>query len=1178
MKREITPRGAGILALLALTIHTLAPPNGEVNGGRHDKREVSPEAKESKSTDIDQSAREGPWLATRAFAFNSPSAPIPKTDKSMEILLQGLTMPQGPSPAERVDDLFGLSGVSYDVSAIVTTVADPVHTRLAAFFDRQIEALERGAEAQGWVFTCQWLPWLDHADNSDHDISRNRLQRRLEREEAELPGILVFRRGSKDEWSGGGRGYRSKVLVILLVSEAPTSGIARAPFFSALNIADLLLPKGGQIGLLAPSFSGSFQSLSALIANWIDARPPRQERIHVNVFGGAVSSTAAALGFTEKLRRFNLRFHAGVVSSHDSFDALRLVMSRYAFDPHEVALLIEDESGFGEELKPQSGSGTIPVYRFPRDIAHLRDAYQQTIANNQTRTLLPTLGFSLGNSSRGEDSIPVFSDTHTPVSQGAVLNAIADEFNRKDIHLVYVAATNALDSIFLATFLRREAANTRVLIGNNADVLFVAAGQQQELAGTLFFSTYPLFIQGNDWLKYDKPPSIRDPPLSTNSHLVMPSESFRGLFNVEQILLTELSGNVLVSGQSLTSTLRGYRRFTRNEPQEDFPGLWLLTLSGSGFSPIDWFDAAERKGNAGGDSLLPRILQNPGRYHRSLEERFKLPEPAFGWFVLSWITGLGIILMSSRALFANFAKTPSVSLMFAMRSDLGIRMPEFLGFCCSLSMLDWLLLCPAPVSVHFLTLTILRIAFAAPLVALVVVSLTAFRTKQISGARLAYRARAFSVFLCIVYLFGYLTALACWAVACGGLGEAQLQPDLLLRFRALDPFSGGSPTFSLWSLCVLFCGGFFYYLSRYSSCANGRPTLRFADASLTDSFKHEYDLANEGFVSPIGMGRIRRLKRLLLCLIVTVIALSFFLQRSNAFERPPFNALLTIGLGGWTFAMVGGLYDLTLCWRSIRRMLRMIELTSLRYAVGRISKAWTRSPIWSLRQSISPETLAVQLIGCLKRITITATDNLLIAEELRGLQSLVAIRFSRSSRPVTVELNSRLDYENRVAEIAVNLFNSDISAHWNKLTATKVDGDSEYMMAIEDFVALQLCNYFIYAVRQIQRMAWTISISMFLLLAILSSYRVQEPLTLGRFLAAAWVIVISIVVSVFASMERNSVLSRISRTRPGQLDVRFWMQLAGMSALPLLAVLVHLFPTVANFIYSWITPSANALQ
>ncbi len=1221
MKRDIAP-GAGLLALLALAIHTLAPPAGE-QGGPSGKSQHTPQNQPAKPAADEKTAREGPWLATRSVADETPAFELPETADKLDPILKGISSAAGPNSAvtASLTGLFGLSPANYDITPIVATVADPLHTRLAAFFDRQIEALERAAEAKGWVFTSQWLPWLDHFDASEPDINERRHQRFLEDAQEQIPGILIFRPAKPVS------GARRRLLLVFLVPESPTSGIATAPFYSALNMANLLSAHGSRIGLLAPSFSGSFQSLSGLMKGWMDpAFANRTDRVHNHVFGGSPSSASGADYFTASLKGLTntnggFDFYSGVVSSEAGINALKTVLPKFGLSTSDSALLIEGESGFGEDVVitrdnlpgVASTPDGLPIYRFPRDIAHLRDAYQQATGSGQTHGLQPTVDFSLRDSALGEDSIPVFSDVHTAASQGAVLSLIADDFKRKKIRLAYLAATNPLDSIFLATFMRRQAPETRILIGTDADVLFLSASQQQSLTGTLFFSTYPMFVQGNDWLR---PPAAPGRTQSPNSHLVMPSENYRALFNVGQLLIGQLTNT---PSDTDPSRLRGYGAFTKDLPASDFPGLWLFSLTGSGFAPVDWINPYAD--TAVGNLLWPvQHVTAASRTYKSLEERFKSPEPPLDWFVASWAFAVAILTVCACIALANFAPRSSLPLWLAVRSSYAARLPELAGLCFSLSMTAWVFLCPAPSSLEasFLresTLFILRAASMAPLLTLTAVSCASVVRVSILSE---WKSAIGPALLSLIYFSCYLYAINLWKVACGGIRDTVDQGDFLFRLRALDITAGASPAVPLLLLALLFSVSFFCYFYRCSKASDDRPRLNFPDPAKatdavvhhagthdagvhtaahdrglpdtealdTDLFRHNYDSLNRTFPGPLGMHLSDSLLRALACLSITILGVAFLQLRLRSFERLPVNELLIAAIGVWIFALTGAILDITSAWKRLLGMLLLAELTPLRNAFDRVSKSWPRSPAWSLRQPVSSQVIAGHAVKALHDLNVSGQearkheDNAYSSEDLR---KFVRQRYSTSHKTTEDWLKAVRNHEQKVAEIALKCYGR-LTAEWANIAVGEQAPEpippstAIYIDCLADFVALQLCNYFIYAMRHIRRMGMVISFAMLMVLLVLSSYSLQEPLAVGRFLAVAWLVVSVMIFYVFAGMERNWVLSKIARTRPGELDSRFWLQILGMGALPLLAVLGHLFPSIANFLYSWVTPSINALQ
>ncbi len=65
---------------------------------------------------------------------------------------------------------------------------------------------------------------------------------------------------------------------------------------------------------------------------------------------------------------------------------------------------------------------------------------------------------------------------------------------------------------------------------------------------------------------------------------------------------------------------------------------------------------------------------------------------------------------------------------------------------------------------------------------------------------------------------------------------------------------------------------------------------------------------------------------------------------------------------------------------------------------------------------------------------------------------------------------------------------------------------------------------------------------------------------------------------VYAQMHRDSTLSNLTNTKPGELGLDFWLKLAAYGAAPALSLLATVFPEITNFIFSWIQPGLQAFK
>jgi hypothetical protein len=61
-------------------------------------------------------------------------------------------------------------------------------------------------------------------------------------------------------------------------------------------------------------------------------------------------------------------------------------------------------------------------------------------------------------------------------------------------------------------------------------------------------------------------------------------------------------------------------------------------------------------------------------------------------------------------------------------------------------------------------------------------------------------------------------------------------------------------------------------------------------------------------------------------------------------------------------------------------------------------------------------------------------------------------------------------------------------------------------------------------------------------------------------------------------MSRDATLSHITNTLPGRLGMDFWVRLAAFGIGPLIGLLTTLFPSITDFVFSWLEPGAQALK
>jgi hypothetical protein len=165
------------------------------------------------------------------------------------------------------------SGGTPTLTIDIAFAPDPKHTHLSLFFDRQLDAIQQGAQDCGFVFAYAYMPWSAGSESPSSDISGEMKRQALHDETESYPGYLIFRRTSRAQadhapQSGCKDNNKSsnEVLLLFVVAEKPTSGVrtrqleyamnywARYHCDSHLGFTRILCPNGSQcLRLLARS-------------------------------------------------------------------------------------------------------------------------------------------------------------------------------------------------------------------------------------------------------------------------------------------------------------------------------------------------------------------------------------------------------------------------------------------------------------------------------------------------------------------------------------------------------------------------------------------------------------------------------------------------------------------------------------------------------------------------------------------------------------------------------------------------------------------------------------------------------------------------------------------------------------------------------------------------------------
>jgi hypothetical protein len=487
--------------------------------------------------------------------------------------------------------------------------------------------------------------------------------------------------------------YSTQALFVFIVGERPTSGLNKQQFQNALQIMVQIQGKAKKtedspLLILGPNFSGSLYSLDHLLGNDLvsTARP-------VIVHSGGISSYETVRWFMNFRRTNVTFRTFVESDDYQLARFLAYAVCERHYRPEDIAILQEDETAYGNEKayatsldedekadvttqstsgKNETGDGirqgaesshpndegqAVPAWRaaptginspakndtaacnvdfsgvpsiyYPRDISHLRSAYQQqtqTAAASDAGKSPPrtNLALNIEDTGNDDDSIPTYSPGQTPLSEESVLLGIVSSLDRQHAKFVILVATNALDEIFLSQYLLRSYPEGRIVTFDK-DLLLSREVADPRFQGILSVSPYPLFP-----LLADNGDNVALPanPAAGPSHHEFPWDGSVGTFNAMVGLLAVSQPSCSAADFSQKECAPdpppdkradlppaqyaeyGWPALGKNEGQPMLaPPLWLTVIGNDGFWPLAILDDNQYSKYGGSPPSLLHAVQ-----------------------------------------------------------------------------------------------------------------------------------------------------------------------------------------------------------------------------------------------------------------------------------------------------------------------------------------------------------------------------------------------------------------------------------------------------------------------------------------------------------------------------------------------------------------------------------------
>jgi hypothetical protein len=398
------------------------------------------------------------------------------------------------------------------ISFLIATLPDPENPSLRYEFDRFSDSIQLAMSHENYFLAKSFLPWTDQPATKTASVETINGAA-----ESRRPGVMLFSRADRADKE---HPARDSLMVVFTVGETPTGGVDPAAMRSALDqvawlrgwisaggasapahLVQLTRQEPREITILGPSYSGSATSIKQILRAWIYANGNAQPAPHIALLSGtatAIESWPAELGDFHSTELPESQTYRGIV------DFFQTILG------HPRIAILTDDTDYGNSIAKLyqrkiahlDPLGQVTLLPYPIHISNVRTAFAST-AQQATPAATP-LGFehrdpSIPDEDPGQDRylVPSFSRA-TAADDEVVLANLLSTIHRENFHYVGIVATNIQDAIFLVRQIRENCPDTIPFL-TTADLLYLHSDFNRDLAGTLVFSTYPLFASNQLW-------------------------------------------------------------------------------------------------------------------------------------------------------------------------------------------------------------------------------------------------------------------------------------------------------------------------------------------------------------------------------------------------------------------------------------------------------------------------------------------------------------------------------------------------------------------------------------------------------------------------------------------------------------------------------------------------------
>jgi hypothetical protein len=300
-------------------------------------------------------------------------------------------------------------------------------------------------------------------------------------------------------------------------------------------------------------------------------------------------------------------------------------------------------------------------------------------------------------------------------------------------------------------------------------------------------------------------------------------------------------------------------------------------------------------------------------------------------------------------------------------------------------------------------------------------------------------------------------------------------------------------------------------------------------------------------------------------------------------------------------------------WEELRRLLAFLDRLPLRRTLASL-RGFSWGGVWKMSGNVLEVRYKVMsrqmecmnhTIASLEEFLKTSSDPGEIRAARNSLAALLRMRrmgmkfagwySSNYANPHAGDLSSFTKFQQSIASASGTLLVKLLLPTWRMeeeslLVAFQKDdtkdaaphpaplADDKHIRNAEEFVCLNYLGFIQNVLGRLRTMTVTITLLLIAATIATSTYPFDPRQALSAVLIILFVIVGVVIVKVYADMHRDATLSHVTNTTPGELGTEFWFKIVGFGLAPLLGLLTRIFPSMTDFIFSWLQPGISSLK